>query len=54
MAWSLPLLENDGRVRHGHEQEQPYETSKTSENSAMVMVGLRNMNREIDPATKGR
>ena len=46
MAWSLPFLENDGRVRHAHEQEQPYETSKTSENSAMVRVGLRSMIRE--------
>ena len=54
MAWSLPFLENDGRVGHAHEQEQPYKTSKTSENFAMVRVGLRSMNREISLATKGR
>ena len=53
MAWSLPFLENDRRVRHAHEQEQSYETSKTSENFAMVRVGSRSMNREIALATKG-
>ena len=54
MAWSLPFVENEGRVRHAHEQERPYKTSKTSENFAMVRVGLRRMNRERALTTKGR
>ena len=54
MSWSLPFLENEGRVRHAHEQEQSYETSKTNENSAMVRVGLRSINKERPLTTKGR